>query len=255
METPSGKIAGQVYSNHAYSALARCLPQLDQLPIFNASNFTLEATLSSSLWANLTAMNAAVSTFICPSDGVSAPAGYGRVDYRFNTGPGPWFAPSPKKQLSEAGPFTTHHFYAAASYTDGLSQTVGVSERLQGNWVAGVWCPGNYTRTGVGDGLLGHISDFLTIDWAVSVCASTSSSTPIETRSGESWFLSGFHFTDYNHSSTPNSVIRDCSLYSFQENIHWRTIHEGVFTARSNHPGGSELAFNGWKCTLRSRLR
>ncbi len=23
-----------------------------------------------------------------------------------------------------------------------------------------------------------------------------------------------------------------------EENIHWRTLHEGVFTARSRHPGG-----------------
>jgi len=72
----------------------------------------------------------------------------------------------------------------------------------------------------------------------VSVCASASADLPIETRSGESWFLSGYHFTDYNHCVPPNATIRDCSLYSFQEGIHARTLHEGVFTARSRHPGG-----------------
>jgi len=238
VETPSGTIAGQSYSNHAYSPLARILAQLDQGPLFNASNLTAQATLPDSLWANLTVMSTSVSVFLCPSDGTSAAPGYGRVNYRFNLGPGPWFAPAPLKQEAGDGPFTTHRFYSPASYSDGLSQTIGVSERLQGNWLEGIWSSGDYVLTGVGDSLMGHIPHFLTIDWVVSVCASASPTLPIETRSGESWFLSGYHFTDYNHCATPNSPIRDCSIYSFKENIHWRTLHEGVFAARSRHPGG-----------------
>jgi hypothetical protein len=87
---------------------------------------------------------------------------------------------------------------------------------------------------------MGNIPAPLTTAWVVSVCAaaSASASYPSESRSGESWFLSGYHFTDYNHCATPNSNIEDCSIYSFQESIHWRTLHEGVFTARSRHPGG-----------------
>jgi prepilin-type processing-associated H-X9-DG protein len=234
VETQSGFIAGQYYSNHAFSPLARMLAQLDQGPLFSSANLSAQATLPGSLWANLTVMSASVSAFLCPSDGLPPVPGYGRVNYRFNLGPAPWFAPWPLKEQAWDGPFTTHRTYTPASFTDGLSQTVGVSERIQGNWTEGTWSPGDYVLTGAGDGVTG----IETIDWVVSICLSASESLPIETRSGESWFLSGYHFTDYNHCATPNSKIRDCSIYSFTESIHWRTLHEGVFTARSRHPGG-----------------
>jgi prepilin-type N-terminal cleavage/methylation domain-containing protein/prepilin-type processing-associated H-X9-DG protein len=234
--TISGTSRDNYYSNHVYSPLARMLAELDQLPLFNASNLTGEATLPSSLWANLTVMNCQVALFLCPSDASSPVPGYGRDNYRFSLGPGPWAAPADVKQGSRDGPFTTHRFYPPAAFTDGLSNTVGASERIQGNWIKGVWAAGDYVLTGVGERNDGQL---MTIEWGVSVCADASPSLPIETRAGESWFLSGYHFTDYNHSATPNASIRDCSIFpSFTEEIHWRTLQEGVFTARSRHPGG-----------------
>jgi prepilin-type N-terminal cleavage/methylation domain-containing protein/prepilin-type processing-associated H-X9-DG protein len=230
--------SGGVVSSHSYSPLARVLAELGEGPLYNACNLTSGATLPSSLWANLTVMSMSVSLFLCPSAAQSPVPGYGRVNYRFNVGPGPWDAPAPLKQAAWDGPFTTHRFYPPAAFTDGLSQTVGASERLQGTWTKSVWSPGDYVLTGVGDSLMAHIPTLLTTDWVVSVCASASVGLPIETRSGESWFLSGFHFTEYNHCVPPNAAIRDCSLYSFSEGIRWRTLHEGVFTARSGHPGG-----------------
>ncbi len=238
VETPSGDVSGRPFSNHVYSPLARTLAELEQGPMYNASNFTDQATLPSSLWANLTVMSACVGLFLCPSDQASPVSGYGRVSYRFNLGPGPWFAPSDLKEAAWDGPFTTHRFYSASAFSDGLSQTTGASERLQGNWIKGTWSPGNYVLVGVGDPLMGHVPELLTIEWVVSVCVTAAHILPIETRSGESWFLSGYHFTDYNHCATPNAPVRDCSIYSFDENIHWRTLHEGVFTASSHHPGG-----------------
>lgn len=231
-------------SNHCYSPLARMLPELEQGPLYNAINLTGQGTIPSSLWANLTVMSTTVGFFLCPSDQRQVVSGYGRVSYRFNLGPSPWVAPAPCKQEALDGPFTTHRFYGPADFTDGLSQTVGGSERLQGDWVEGNWSPGDYVLTGAGDGLMGNPNPpFLTIDWAVSVCAGASPSLPFETRSGESWVLSGYHFTDYNHCLTPNAKIRDCSLFSLTEGIHNRTLHEGVFTARSHHPGGVNVLF------------
>ena len=238
VETQSASVGRSSYSNHAYSPLARILAQLDQGPLYNASNLTGEATLPSSLWANITVMSLTVSLFLCPSDSIPSVSGYGRSGYRFNIGPSPWFAPAPLKLAARDGPFTSHEFHGPASYKDGLSQTVGVSERLQGNWTTGSWSRGDYVLTGAGDSLMAGITEPLTINWVVSICASVTESLPIEHRSGESWFLSGYHFTDYNHCATPNAELRDCSLYSFREDVHWRTLHEGVFTARSRHPGG-----------------
>ena len=238
VDTPTAFARGGVVSAHSYSPLARLLAELGEGPMYNASNLTSGATLPSSLWANLTVMSLSVNLFVCPSDIEPHVPGYGRVTYRFNVGPGPWDAPAPLKQAAWEGPFTTHRFYQPAAFTDGLSQTIAASERLQGNWSKGVWSPGDYVLTGVGDSYMARIPNLLTIDWVVSVCTTATEDLPIETRSGESWFLSGFHFTEYNHCATPNAAIRDCSLYSFSEGIRWRTLHEGVFTARSHHPGG-----------------
>jgi len=199
VETTSGRISGRSFSNHGYSPLARMLAQLELAPLYNASNLTSQATLPDSLWANLTVMTTSVGLFICPSESARSLPGYGRVNYRFSLGPSPWFAPAQLKQGAWDGPFTSHEFHAPSSFTDGLSQTIGVSERLQGSWIEGNWSPGGYVLTGEGDGFLGGIPHPLTIDWVVSVCATSSEMLPIETRSGESWFLSGFHFPAYNH--------------------------------------------------------
>jgi prepilin-type N-terminal cleavage/methylation domain-containing protein/prepilin-type processing-associated H-X9-DG protein len=240
VETPSGTIRGVgVFSNHGYSPLARILPELEQRALYDASNLSGEATIPSWLWANLTVMSTSVSLFVCPSDSLRAP-GYGRANYRFCLGPGPWFSPGPTKEASWDGPFTVHRFYAPAAFTDGLSQTVGASERLQGNWIKGTWAPGDYVLTGAGEN--GGGPPFLSIDWGISVCEEASDTLPFEVRSGESWFLSGYHFSSYNHSVAPNARLRDCSIYSFTEGIHWRTLHEGVFTARSRHSGGVNTA-------------
>jgi prepilin-type processing-associated H-X9-DG protein len=234
VETPSAYLRGSPASNHSYCPLARLLAELDQGPLYNAANLTDQATRPGSLWANLTVMSLSVGLFLCPSDVQPRVSGYGRVNYRFNLGPGPWFAPAPLKQAAWDGPFTAHRFYTPAAFTDGLSQTVGASERVQGNWIKDVWSPGDYVLTGAGDSFRAET----TIDWAVSICTAASADLPLETRSGESWFLTGYHFTDYNHCAPPNAAIRDCSIYSFSEGIHNRTLHEGVFTARSRHPGG-----------------
>ena len=184
VDTPSVYLRSGAASNHSYCPLARLLAELDQGPLYNAANLTDQATLPGSLWANLTVMSMSVSLFVCPSDIQPSVPGYGRVDYRFNVGPGPWDAPAPLKQAAWEGPFTTHRFYTPAAFTDGLSQTVGVSERLQGNWTKGVWTPGDYVLTGVGDSYMGHIPHLLTIDWAVSVCASASEDPPCRDASG-----------------------------------------------------------------------
>jgi type II secretory pathway pseudopilin PulG len=220
------------YSAHAYSPLARMLAELEQIPLYDSVNFTAFATSAEALWANRTVMMTTVELFLCPSQPNVAEPGFGRVNYRFNLGPAPWVAAGDDKQAAWSGPFTVHRFYRPADFRDGLSQTVGASERVQGDWTQGRFSVGDYRLTNVQNG------GPLTIAWGRAVCASAPASLPHESRSGESWFLSGYHFTNYNHCETPNASTPDCSLFPFTEDIHWRTLHEGVFTARSAHPGG-----------------
>ena len=226
--TPSG--SGPLPYGHSFSPLARILSELDQVPLYHATNFEPVPTQGSGLLANQTVMTTTLETFLCPSDAIAPVEGYARANYRLNLGPGPWISPWGGEA---GGPFTMGRCYRPADFPDGLSGTVAASERSQGDWTSGT--------AGAGDYRLANLSFDATPDtiaWGLSVCESLDASSEVESRGGESWFLSGYHFTDYNHCATPNAKIRDCSFYPFRENIHWRTLHQGVFTARSRHPGG-----------------
>ncbi len=117
----------------SYSPLARMLPQLEQMNEYNAINFAIVPEYGPGLTVNLTAMKTTVAGFLCPSDGGSAPAGYGRVNYRFSIGLVPMLnyrkdPPSRPRPGEGAGPFVLMQTFRPADFTDGLSMTVGVSE-------------------------------------------------------------------------------------------------------------------------------
>jgi len=78
----------------------------------------------------------------------------------------------------------------------------------------------------------------LSADQAVELCSSVPAGYAVESRGGESWFLSGFHFTNYNHLLPPNSGSPACAFDDGVEPISIRVIHAGVFPATSYHNGG-----------------
>jgi hypothetical protein len=209
------------------------LPQLDLLPVYNAVNFHSYPAEGIAFWQNQTVMMYNSLLFVCPSDVVRGPFGFGRVNYRFNLGPSPWDS-SADTVLGSSGPFTTHRCYGPADFADGLSQTIGVSERIKGDWREGSRYRGDYLLTTIGRGGLPSPGG---PDWALSACAAA---PPLlfEPRSGESWFFSGLHFTNYNHAGPPNYRGQDCAFDRAQEGLHERTLHSGVFPGRSYHVGG-----------------
>lgn len=218
---------------HSYSPSARMLAELDQRPLYDAANLEGVTTRGPMLQANRTVMETTVALFLCPSDGGTGVPGYGRNNYRYNVVSTPWIAPGDNAPDSWTGPFTPQRFHRPADFRDGLSNTVGVSERLQGSWRKGQREPGDYMLTSIGKAK--HTGG---PDWAVAACAEAMPGLSSETRSGESWFLSGHHFTTYNHCAPPNAKAGDCSFLSGKEPVHNRTLHEGVFSASSQHPRG-----------------
>jgi prepilin-type N-terminal cleavage/methylation domain-containing protein len=223
------------YAAHGYSPLARMSAELELVSLSNSQNLTLGLSDPLSLAFNHTVALTSVGTFLCPSEDGPTVAGYGRVNYRFSIGPTPWISPTYGDADDWSGAFTMHAFYRAASFQDGLSNTIGVSERLQGDWMAGVFKKGGDYR--LADFGLG------TIDQGrggseISRCALFALSFPVESRGGESWFFSGLHFTNYDHCVPPNQGADDCSFDDGTEGLQARTIHSGAFAATSHHPGG-----------------
>lgn len=225
------------YAGHNHSPFARMLTELELGPLYNAINFSWIGDSSTSLIANQTVLTTSVALFVCPSDPQPPVSGYGRVNYRFCLGPSFYFSPSSDAPGSLDGPFTVFRTYRPADFSDGLSQTVAASERLQGSWTMGVISPGGYRITA-----LGADRPFQMPDWGVETCRKASPTLPVETKAGECWFFTGLHFTSYNHCATPNTRFDDCSFWpTMLDDFHARTIVVGVFTARSFHPGGVNI--------------
>jgi prepilin-type N-terminal cleavage/methylation domain-containing protein/prepilin-type processing-associated H-X9-DG protein len=224
-----------------FSPIARLLPQLDQIPLYHATNFSLSPAVGG--FENRTAMATSLPTLLCPSDAQPPVHGYGRANYRFSLGPTPLWAAGDYDPMSLAGPFNVWAAYSAASFTDGLSRTVGVSERLQGDWTKGTFKWGGdyiYVATAVQPMIAPVLYD---PDQAVRYCANLPLSTPQESRGGESWAISGLHFTNYNHCATPNSKIPDCSLNTNDQRLLiFRINEQGIFKATSYHSGGVNAA-------------
>jgi len=226
-------------SAHAYSPLARMLPELEQASLYHAVNFDFIPWDGPGLVANQTVMLVGIETFLCPADVAPSVPGYGRSNYRFGLGATPWEAPGDDRPGSFDGPFSAHRYYAPADFLDGLSQTVGASERLQGDWYRSENYLGNYVL----DDVRLSVPDPGGADWALGICRASPPDAPRESRAGESWFLSGLHFTNYNHCNTPNAGLMDCVLDDHNETVYARWNHEGVMTARSRHPGGVNALF------------
>jgi len=224
-------------ATYFFSPIARMLSQLDQMPLYNATNFSLPPVESAAL--NQTVMTTSLGNLWCPSDVQPPVPGYGRVNYRFNLGPTPLWVGGNYYPLSQAGAFTVPVVYSPADFADGLSATVGVSERLEGDWTKGVFKWGGdylYLATAIPPNIPPALYD---PDQAVRYCSGLPLSLPQESRGGESWLLSGLHFTNYNHCATPNMKIPDCSLNSDDQRALLTRINEqGIFKASSYHPGG-----------------
>ena len=129
-----------VLLDNRFSPFTRMLPQLEQTPLYDSVNFGLAPIYGPGLAANGTAMVAALSSFVCPSDYPSPVAGYGRANYHFCSGPFAAVDSDPPEPESRLGAFSSSQKVSQASnMIDGLSFTLGASERLQGGWAQGVF--------------------------------------------------------------------------------------------------------------------
>lgn len=220
---------GGTVIHHVHSPLARMLGGLEQRSLYNAINFDLLPALSEGAAANDTCMKTTISGFLCPSDGGAIVEGYGRVNYRFNIGPTPYSASNDSRRL---GPFCAVRGNGPADFLDGLSNTIGVAERLRGDWTKGVFREGGDYPAFLSPDVL--VDD---PDKVAAICRAAPRLS-FESRGGESWFLSGYLFTDYNHCTTPNTP-GDC-IYNngIVEPLFARVNLAGVSTASSVHPGG-----------------
>jgi prepilin-type N-terminal cleavage/methylation domain-containing protein/prepilin-type processing-associated H-X9-DG protein len=244
------------------------LPQMEQVPLYNALNFDY------GLWDNhnLTVAVARVGTLLCPSESVNVspvpnPYGgfgyWGTNSYVGNIG-GP--ADAPASFTGALVPYSSdangqNWAYASPncgplgiqSFTDGTSNTALFSEKLIGVILTAPIAPGtpNANRAAF---VLGLPVNYDTNNAAealafVRACQSVpgTSTTPdgyYQTFAGIIWSASSIRSTinaGYMHFNTPNGLT--CIASNTQGSAATSGGWNDASTACSNHPGGVNMGF------------
>lgn len=133
-----------IHASRAFSAFAMMLPQMEQANAFNAINFNLASGGTNGLWGNVpvgqinrTGLGMRINSYVCPSDQPQDPSfktdnPYSQSSYACSAGTWNVVAyiagPDCWQQDFGNGAFDDFTSYRAASFTDGLSQTIFVGE-------------------------------------------------------------------------------------------------------------------------------
>jgi prepilin-type N-terminal cleavage/methylation domain-containing protein len=217
-----------------YSLFTQILPYIEQTDLFNGINFDVglvDPYLGDSrviegqgLSANSTAMRIDVNILLCPSDPKAVDAGWtGGCNFRINLGADRTYSYGDR---GWNGPIASYHCSSWAETTDGLSQTVAISEKLRGRIDPG---PRPNPRTDMILGGLGYPAD---VDQSLAACGVWNGDpSSFISSAGLTWFVGTLPETCYNHAIGPNSSIPDCVLIR-------NSLTPGHFGARSNHPQG-----------------
>ena len=226
---------GGLSAYRPFSVHFQLLPYLDQSPLYDAVNNSTHDDDSdiprvNDLVVNRTARGTELAAFLCPSDSHRLHPGN---NYRAAMGPFPSEFDSSAPPGGGGGSFPAFYPTSSQDFTDGLSQTVGFSERLQGHGSTS-----NYRRGR--DFWYAGVLDFLrpsNSDEALEACAALKSSQPEWWHAaGRDWISGRYTDTLYNHVAPPNWDGMDCSL-SLPFGLPG-DVASGTITARSAHPGG-----------------
>jgi len=217
VRTPFGGVVGI----NSYSPQCRLLPYLEQSPLFDSINFDLPANAIESLEGRQnTVVSVQLSTFLCPSESAAGLGPNGHNSYRANVGVESLRSDgTPHLAWGVAdGPFANEIPMPLSNITDGLSYTLGFSEKPLGSG-AGPYSPFR-------DWAVPDVMTYTADQW-VSACARITDATPKRLDAGATWVLASPKYTHFYASAPPNSAVPDCGQ-----------LPHGVFAARSYHPGG-----------------
>lgn len=221
-------------------------PHLDLLPYLGRGNLRSTIDMRAPAYRNVfgrpdnppenqAAQETQLAEFLCPSDPAS-PLRPGN-NYRANVGvvAFPRYAYSRRDSTSPAGAFhPVDRSLLPQHFSDGLSNTVGFSERVIGGKKRPHFDPASdFFHPPVA--LMNQIMKSPQAeDRLVDACASLTTLDPwsYDTTTGRFWFFAGLLDTWYNHLLPPNSPVPDCGIISSS------IFGGGVMTARSAHRGG-----------------
>jgi prepilin-type N-terminal cleavage/methylation domain-containing protein/prepilin-type processing-associated H-X9-DG protein len=250
---PPGRINTHIAGfGDCWGMYAQLLPQLEQQVLFNACNFSLPPDVDDSPsvtlgLANSTVYSTFINTLLCPSDTpevLVTVAGTPNAthNYNMNTGSGYPVVQFPATPLTGTpnGPFFENSRVSPASFIDGMSNTVAISETIRSipgatyasNPLGVFLVTGNNSSSGPP---LNSDADY------VSLCLSLpATTTQFQDTRGVRWHFGAPGHSMYNHRRAPNDTQPDCRgglPHSNRSDPLWNWLSLNI-AARSAHPGG-----------------
>ncbi len=239
-----------------WSAHALMLGYMEQMPLYNSCNFSWAVGMGQAWLINSTVSTTVLSSFICPSDGMSPNPPMGSQwagetnNYLASVGttPGYLFAQTTTGVFTAGG-----RAYGLQNITDGSSNTIAFGESLIGdNTIELVkWRDGPVSTTPLtGGGPFANafqnpqavLTDLQNCQTAFITDTNPTATTGMFNEKGFRWAESLGGFSLFNTIVPPTS-----SQYTFTEcllgTVH-NTAADGQYeNANSNHPGGALFLF------------
>jgi prepilin-type N-terminal cleavage/methylation domain-containing protein len=227
---PPVVVLPRVVTTQPWSGLTRLLPYIEQTAMYNAINWNSDFQFTSN--ATLAAMR--VGNFLCPSEinDTARPTTtltYYPCNYGFNQGT--WFVYDPPSDQAGDGAFLPNRAFAPSAITDGLSNTLGMSEvkAYQPNY----WDTGNPAVLNVAPpnnvpALLNYVGG------------------TYDSNGHTEWVEGDVHEVGFTTTMTPNTQVltyvsgvpADIDITSERDGESTTLPTYAAVTARSYHPGG-----------------
>ena len=226
---------GKNYGVGFYSIHSKLLPYLEAQPLYSALNFEVMCGVATEPHpANATVGRSEIGFFLCPSDPAPAMGPWAGTNYRTSIGITARSPVEPARIPIEGigGAFQPFRAIAASEIRDGLSTTVGISEKPRGSAHSGLDTFAGYS---IGTQL------YVDGDSLIRLCRQLpANSERFQNDVGSVWLLPYLRYTFYKHDLQPNGNVTDCVG---GWNIADPAMTNGLFTARSFHPGGVNACY------------
>jgi prepilin-type processing-associated H-X9-DG protein len=246
---PPGRLRSLVdHNGRCYSAYAYLLPYMDQGPLYDATNFSLNPDNAPSAATagesglqpeNTTVLFTNLAALLCPSDSfVPRPDHKALHNYLLSTGTTFPVSPRNPTGLPVTGVFFENSQLGVQAITDGTSNTVCVSETIISDGVPGYWdgvSPTNGFVLALGGDDLSSGPQLINYP---ADCRGPG--LKLNMTRGVIWIYAAPGHTMYNHARRPNDPGVDCRgglPHSSDTNYDWDRLSHNV-AARSRHPGG-----------------
>ncbi|HWE35050.1 MAG TPA: DUF1559 domain-containing protein [Isosphaeraceae bacterium] len=216
----------------SFSVHYRLLPYLEQQSLYDSINFESPAfDLTDLADYHQSAASRAIGAFLCPSDPNTVRDTFAPNSYRANSGPEPLIVSTDLTHgyFNDQGAFSYWPDpMPLGAFVDGMSNTLALSEKPIGSGAEAVYSPfRDWVATN------GSSSGASSNNWAL-ICSQLADQSAKNFDAGRTWMIDASLFTRFLPSVPPNSLVPDCGPSDHASN--------GIFAARSYHPGGVNAA-------------